>query len=167
MTKTLHLSLLLPLLHLRFLSEKHECPLWSSKVRDYSGTYTVKLLPCTTPSHQEYRLPVTCNPREPITFDLDIRFQQVCLTECFSRVYMCVCVCVCVCVLLSHVRLFATPWAVARQPPLSMGFSRQGYWSELPFPSPEDLPDPGIKPWSPSLRADSYHLSYREIPFPK
>uniref|UniRef100_A0A452VIT9 FRAS1-related extracellular matrix protein 2 n=1 Tax=Ursus maritimus TaxID=29073 RepID=A0A452VIT9_URSMA len=46
-------------------------------VRDYSGTYTVKLLPCTTPSHQEYRLPVTCNPREPITFDLDIRFQQV------------------------------------------------------------------------------------------
>ncbi|KAB0404833.1 hypothetical protein E2I00_005540, partial [Balaenoptera physalus] len=44
-------------------------------VRDYSGTYTVKLLPCTTPSHQEYRLPVTCNPREPITFDLDIRFQ--------------------------------------------------------------------------------------------
>ncbi|KAF5911534.1 hypothetical protein HPG69_018698 [Diceros bicornis minor] len=46
-------------------------------VRDYSGTYTVKLLPCTTPSHQEYRLPVICNPREPVTFDLDIRFQQV------------------------------------------------------------------------------------------
>ncbi|XP_060050888.1 FRAS1-related extracellular matrix protein 2 isoform X2 [Erinaceus europaeus] len=46
-------------------------------IRDYSGTYTVKLLPCTTPSHQEYRLPVTCNPREPVTFDLDIRFQQV------------------------------------------------------------------------------------------
>ncbi|KAK2490138.1 hypothetical protein MC885_014776 [Smutsia gigantea] len=46
-------------------------------VRDYSGTYTVKLLPCTTPSHQEYHLPVTCNPREPVTFDLDIRFQQV------------------------------------------------------------------------------------------
>ncbi|KAM4859992.1 FRAS1-related extracellular matrix protein 2 [Thomomys bottae] len=46
-------------------------------VRDYSGTYTVKLVPCTTPSNQEYRLPVTCNPREPITFDLDIRFQQV------------------------------------------------------------------------------------------
>nr|XP_060493277.1 FRAS1-related extracellular matrix protein 2-like [Panthera onca] len=46
-------------------------------VRDYSGTYTVKLLPCTIPSNQEYRLPVTCNPREPVTFDLDIRFQQV------------------------------------------------------------------------------------------
>nr|XP_020040117.1 FRAS1-related extracellular matrix protein 2 [Castor canadensis] len=46
-------------------------------VRDYSGTYTVKLVPCTTPSNQEYHLPVTCNPREPVTFDLDIRFQQV------------------------------------------------------------------------------------------
>lgn len=46
-------------------------------VRDYSGTYTVKLVPCTTLSHQEYRLPVICNPREPVTFDLDIRFQQV------------------------------------------------------------------------------------------
>lgn len=52
-----------------------------SKVRDYSGTYTVKLVPCTTPPDLEYRLPVTCNPREPVTFDLDIRFQQVCITE--------------------------------------------------------------------------------------
>ena len=46
--------------------------------------------------------------------------------------------------LLSHVQLFATPWTVAYQAPLSMGFSRQEYWSGLPFPSPEDLPDPGI-----------------------
>ncbi|XP_075419717.1 FRAS1-related extracellular matrix protein 2 [Tenrec ecaudatus] len=46
-------------------------------VRDYSGTYTVKLLPCSTPPHQSYRLPLICNPREPVTFDLDIRFQQV------------------------------------------------------------------------------------------
>uniref|UniRef100_A0A8C8SHP3 FRAS1 related extracellular matrix 2 n=1 Tax=Pelusios castaneus TaxID=367368 RepID=A0A8C8SHP3_9SAUR len=46
-------------------------------VRDYSGTYTVKLIACTTVPHQEYSLPVICNPREPITFDLDIRFQQV------------------------------------------------------------------------------------------
>ncbi|NXQ66192.1 FREM2 protein, partial [Quiscalus mexicanus] len=46
-------------------------------VRDYSGTYTVKLIACTTAPHQEYSLPVICNPREPITFDLDIRFQQV------------------------------------------------------------------------------------------
>ena len=44
-----------------------------------------------------------------------------------------------------------TPWTVARQAPLSMGFSRQEYWSGLPFPSPGDLPDPGIKPTSPAL----------------
>ena len=49
---------------------------------------------------------------------------------------------------LSSVRLFETPWTVAYQAPLSLGFSRQGYWSGLPFPSPEDLPDPGIEPGS-------------------
>ena len=48
--------------------------------------------------------------------------------------------------LLSRVRLFATPWTVACQAPLSVGFPRQEYWSGLPFPSPGDLPDPGIKP---------------------
>ena len=52
---------------------------------------------------------------------------------------------------LSHIRLFATPWTVARQAPLSMEFSRQEYWNGLPFPSPGDLPDPGIKPVSPAL----------------
>ena len=56
---------------------------------------------------------------------------------------------------LSRVRLFATPWTVARQAPLSMGFSRQEYWSGLPFPSPGDLPNPGIEPRSPTLQADS------------
>ena len=55
----------------------------------------------------------------------------------------------------SHVRLFATPWTVARQAPPSMGFSRLEYWSGLPFPSPGYLPDPGIKPQSPILQADS------------
>ena len=49
---------------------------------------------------------------------------------------------------LSCVRLFATLWTVAYQAPLFMGFSRQEYWSGLPFPSPGDLPDPGIKPGS-------------------
>ena len=49
----------------------------------------------------------------------------------------------------------ATTWTVARQGPLSMGFSRQGYWSGLPVPSPGDLPDPGIKPRSPALWEDS------------
>ena len=57
--------------------------------------------------------------------------------------------------LLSHVRLSATPWTVAYQAPLSMGFSRQEYWSGLPFPSAEDLPDPGIEPGSPALQEDS------------
>ena len=51
--------------------------------------------------------------------------------------------------------ILATPWAVARQAPLSMGFSRQEYWSGLPFPSPEDLPNPEIKPGSPALQAGS------------
>ena len=57
--------------------------------------------------------------------------------------------------LLSRVRLFATLWTVACQAHLSMGFSRQEYWSGLPFPSPGDLPDPGIEPWSPALEADA------------
>ena len=52
---------------------------------------------------------------------------------------------------LSRVRLFATPWTVAYQAPPSMGFSRQEYWSGLPFASPGDLPHPGIETWSPAL----------------
>ena len=48
-----------------------------------------------------------------------------------------------------------TPWIVAHQAPLSMGFSRQEYWSGLPFPFPGDLPDPVIKPGSPALELDS------------
>ena len=63
---------------------------------------------------------------------------------------------------ISRVRLFATPWTVAHQAPPSMEFSRQEYWSGLPFPSPGDLPDPRIEPRSPSLQADIYHLSRRE-----
>ena len=55
---------------------------------------------------------------------------------------------------LSRVRLSATPWTVAHQAPPPMGFSRQEYWSGLPFPSPEDLPDPGIEHRSPTLQAD-------------
>ena len=56
---------------------------------------------------------------------------------------------------LSCVRLFVTPWTVAHQAPPSMGFSRQEYWSGLPFPSLGDLPNPGIKPRSPALQADA------------
>ena len=56
---------------------------------------------------------------------------------------------------LSRVQLFVTPWTVAHQAPPSMGFSRQEYWSGLPFPSPGDLRDPGIQPRSPTLQADT------------
>ena len=56
---------------------------------------------------------------------------------------------------LSRVRLFATPWTVAYQASQFMGFSRQEYWSGLPFPSPGDLPDPGIEPRSLALQADA------------
>ena len=56
---------------------------------------------------------------------------------------------------ISCVQLFESLWTVAHQALLSMGFSRQGYWSGLPFPSSGDLPEPGIEPRSPSLQADS------------
>ena len=67
--------------------------------------------------------------------------------------------------LLSRVRLFATPWTVAHQAPLSMEFSRQEYWSGLPFPSPGDFPNPGIKSRSPALLADSLsRLQAKSLP---
>ena len=79
--------------------------------------------------------------------------------------------------LVSHACLFATPWTVAHQAPLSIVFPRQEYWSGLPFPSSGDLPDPRIKLASPALQADSlqtelrgspffflYHLSFSEYP---
>ena len=64
---------------------------------------------------------------------------------------------------LSRVQLFVTPWAVAYQTSLSVGFSRQEYWSGLPFPSPGNLPDPGIEPGSPALEADP--LSHKGSPW--
>ena len=66
---------------------------------------------------------------------------------CFLNVQQYPCVCV------SCVRLFVTPWTVSCQASLSMGFSRQEYWGGLPFPSPGDLPNPGIKPGSPGSPA--------------
>ena len=70
--------------------------------------------------------------------------------------------------MLSHIRLFASPWIVAYQDPQSMEFSRQEYWSGLPFPSPGDLPDPGIEPRSPTLQADSLPSDPpRELPIKK
>ena len=66
--------------------------------------------------------------------------------------------------MLSHVQLIATQWTVACQSPLPVGFSRQEYGSGLPFPSPGDLPDPGIEPSSPSWQVDSLPLSHLESP---
>ena len=65
---------------------------------------------------------------------------------------------------LSRVQLFATPWTVAYQAPLSMGFSRQECWSGLPFSSPRDLPDPGIEPASPMSPALQVHSLSTEPP---
>ena len=56
---------------------------------------------------------------------------------------------------LSRIQLFVTLWTVAYQAPPSMEFSRQEYWSGLPFPFPGDLPDPGLEPGFPSLQADA------------
>ena len=64
---------------------------------------------------------------------------------------------------LSSVQIFATPWTVTCQDPLCMGFYRQEYWSGLPFPSPGDLPNPGIELGCPALQADSYCLSHQGI----
>ena len=80
---------------------------------------------------------------------------------------------VCVCWSLRHVWLFAIPWTVAHQAHPSMGFSRQEYWNGLPFPSPGDLPHPGIERWSPALQVDSLtseppgkpHFIYSDVYF--
>ena len=73
----------------------------------------------------------------------------------------CVCMCVCVCVhartrSLSCVQLFVTPWKIDHQAPLYVEFSRQEYWSGLPFPLPADLPDPEIEPASPALAGEFF-----------
>ena len=68
-------------------------------------------------------------------------------------------------VVLSCAFLFATPWTVARQASLSTEFSRQEYWSGLPFPSLGDLPDPGIKPMSPALAGRFFTIEPQEKPW--
>ena len=59
---------------------------------------------------------------------------------------------------------FATPWIIAHQVPLLMGFSRQEYWSGLPHPTPGDFPYPGVEPTSPALQEDSAALSHQGSP---
>ena len=70
----------------------------------------------------------------------------------------------CVLSCFSHFQLLATVWTVACQAPLSTGYSWQEYWSGLPFPSPGDLPGPGIKPMYPASQADSLPLSHQGSP---
>ena len=82
----------------------------------------------------------------------------LCLNSLNNQYYVMLCY---VILSLSHVHLFANTWIVAHQTPLSMGFSRQEYWSGLPFPSPADLPNPGIKPRSPHCRQTLYCLSHQ------
>ena len=74
---------------------------------------------------------------------------------CLRLIHVDVWPCMCVCMLsrFSHVHLFATRWTVARQAPLSLGFSRQEYWSGVPCSPPGDLPNPGIKSASPTSLA--------------
>ena len=85
----------------------------------------------------------------------------------FQTQCVCVCACVCVCVCaqsLSCVQLFATPWSVTIQVPLSMEFSRQEYWSGLPFPLSGILPDPRIEPASVGSSLDSFqHIKLLEL----
>ena len=107
--------------------------------------------------------------RDLFSLDTEIPFIFLYLTtemiilfsNCLQGLYfiLCVCVCVCVCVCartrtctLCHVQpTFETLWTVAHPGPLSMEFPKQKYWSGLPFPSPGDLPDPGIKLLTPAL----------------
>ena len=73
-------------------------------------------------------------------------------------------VCACVLSCFSHVQFFQTPWTVASQAPPSMGFSRQEYWSGLQFPSPGNLPDPGIEPVSVMSPALADGFLYTNMP---
>ena len=68
--------------------------------------------------------------------------------------------------LLNRVQLFVTPWTIAYQAPPSQEFPRQEYWNGLPFPSPGDLPDPGIEPTSPAWQVDSLPLNQLGNPYP-
>ena len=83
--------------------------------------------------------------------------------------WVCLCIrcdrlCVCALSCFSCIWPFVTPWTIAHQAPLSLGFTRQEYWSGLSCPPPGDLPDPGMEPTSPALQVDSLSLSHQGIP---
>ena len=87
------------------------------------------------------------------------KITQLTHTHTQTHIYVCVCA-----TLLSHVQLFATLWTLACQAPLSVGFSRQEYWSRLPYLPLGDLPNAGIEPRSPTLQADSLPAEPPEKP---
>ena len=103
--------------------------------------------------------PWVCSNSRPLNQQchLTILSSVVPFSSCpqYFPVYICVCIKSSQMKSLSRVRLFATPWTIGYQAPPSMGLSRQEHWSGLPFPSPGDLPDPGIEPGSPALQADA------------
>ena len=88
------------------------------------------------------RYSLKCFLLGPQPLSLQTPHPEMLLTQCYLKVKV---------KSLSRVGLFVTPWTVAYRAPPSMGFSRQRYWSGLPFPSPEDLPDTGIEPRSTCL----------------
>ena len=91
--------------------------------------------------------------------DTEVPKGQACATDMPDISHGCMLSC------FSCIRLFETLWTVVCQAPLSMGFSRQEYWSGLPFPSPGDLPSPGIKPGSLHCSQILYHLSHQGLSF--
>ena len=99
------------------------------------------------PLHAPLTHPALANSVLPAVSWHDSSFKSGCILATSYLCYMCVLV------RFSRVRLFATPWTVAHQAPLSLGFSRQEYWNGLPCPFPGDLPDSGIEPVSPTAPA--------------
>ena len=85
-------------------------------------------------------------------------FQRIHRSQLSSQQHYC-------CVVAKSCLTLVTPWPVAHQAPLSMGFSRQEYWSRLSFPSPEDFADTGIKPMSPAWQTDSFPPDHLGSPF--
>ena len=97
----------------------------------------------STVNNRRWHFKLTFNFSEPACYS-DLVVWRKCKMKAVLIIFTLCCAVLC----LSHVRLFAAPWTVACQAPLSMGFSRQDYWSGLPCPPPGDLPDPGFTPAS-------------------
>ena len=114
--------------------------LWASKVSGVGDTLVNKTKPTVFPPSKPHGPSLSCS-------------HKLLTTTLFPAGHPHEYICACVLSCFSCVWLFATPWTVAWHAPLSMGFSRQEYWNGLPFPSPGNLPDPGIESTSPALAA--------------